>query len=170
MVRRVTITAAILLTLIVGAAGSPRAAPAQDATPAAAGGSQAQMVDVSGRSLLLECQGEGSPTVILEAGRFPSTEWSAVLAETSQFTRVCRYDRANTGDSDPAPLPRTGQDVAADLHALLTAANVPGPYVLVGEALGGLYVRLYAAAYPEDVVGMVLAEAVHEETFAAQGL
>jgi pimeloyl-ACP methyl ester carboxylesterase len=171
MVRRVMTTAAVVLALLLGAAGSVREpAAAQDATPDAAGGSHSQMVDIGGRSLLLECQGDGSPTVILEAGRFPSAEWSAVLAGASRFTRVCRYDRANTGDSDPAPLPRTGQDVATDLHALLTAANVPGPYVLVGETLGGLFVRLYAAAYPDDVAGMVLAEAVHEETFTAQGL
>lgn len=168
MVNRVVLTAAVVLTLILGASGGWRASvAARDATPAAA---SETMVDIGGRSLLLACQGEGSPTVILEAGGFPSAEWSAVLSETSRFTRVCRYDRANTGASDAAPLPRTGQDVVADLHALLTAADIPGPYVLAGEALGGLFVRLYAAAYPDDVAGMVLAEAIHEETFTAQGL
>ena len=171
MASRIVATAAVVLTVVLGAVGSLRGTgAAQDATPDAAGANLSQMVDIGGRSLLLDCQGEGSPTVILEAGGFPSAEWSAVLSDVSEFTRVCRYDRANTGDSDPATLPRTGQDVAADLHALLTAANVPGPYVLVGEALGGLFVRLYAAAYPDDVAGMVLAEAVHEETFNAQGL
>ena len=171
MGRRVMMTAAVLLTLVLGAVGSPRASvAAQDATPDAVSGSFPRMVDIGGRSLLLDCQGEGSPTVVLEAGRFPSTAWSAVLSGASQFTRVCRYDRANTGSSDPAPLPRTGQDIVADLHALLTAANVPGPYVLVGESLGGLFLRLYAAAYPDEVAGMVLAEAIHEETFTAQGL
>ena len=168
MGRRILITATVVFTLLLGAAGSWWApVAAQDATPDAA---SVTTVDIGGRSLLLECLGEGSPTVILEAGRFPSAEWSAVIVEVAQFTRVCRYDRANTGSSDAAPLPRTGQDVAADLHALLTAANVPGPYVLAGEALGGLFVRLYAAAYPDDVAGMVLAEAMHEETFTAQGL
>jgi pimeloyl-ACP methyl ester carboxylesterase len=171
MTGRVMFSAAVVLTLILGAIASVLGGvAAQDATPDGAGESHSRMVDIGGRSLFLDCQGEGSPTVILEAGGFPSAEWSAVLAETARFTRVCRYDRANTGDSDPAPLPRTGQDVAADLHALLTAANVPGPYVLVGEALGGLFVRLYAAAYPDEVAGLVLAEAIHEETFAAQGL
>ncbi len=171
MAGRVVGTAAVVLTLILGAVGGVLGGvAAQDATPDGAGESHSRMVDIGGRSLLHDCQGEGSPTVILEAGSFPSAEWSAVLAETSQFTRVCRYDRANTGGSGPAPLPRTGQEVTADLHALLTAANVPGPYVLVGEALGGLFVRLYAAAYPDDVAGLVLAEAIHEETFTAQGL
>lgn len=164
-------TAVVVLTLILGAvAGVLGGVAAQDATPDAVGESLSRMVDIGGRSLLLDCQGEGSLTVVLEAGSFPSAEWSAVLAEAARFTRVCRYDRANTGGSDPAPLPRTGQDVAADLHALLTVGNVPGPYVLVGEALGGLFVRLYAAAYPDDVAGLVLAEAIHEETFTAQGL
>ena len=128
MPRLVLATALVVLALISGAVGSVRGGvAAQDATPDPAGGSVPRMVDIGGRSLLLDCQGEGSPTVILEAGRFPSAEWSAVLEETAQFTRVCRYDRANTGDSDPAPLPRTGEDAVADLHALLTAAAVPGP-------------------------------------------
>jgi pimeloyl-ACP methyl ester carboxylesterase len=167
-VGHVVVTAIVVATLLLSAVGSGQGpAAAQDATPEAAGGT---LVDIGGRSLLLECHGDGSPTVILEAGQFPSAEWSPVLAGVSQFTRVCRYDRANTGGSDLSPLPRTGQDVVADLHALLTAADVPGPYVLVGEALCGLLVRLYAATYPDQVVGMVLAEAIHEETFAAQGL
>ena len=89
------------------------------------------------------------------------------------FTRVCVYDRPGTllnaedtagrSRSDPAPLPRTAQDVVADLHALLRAARVPGPYVLVGHSLGGLCVRLYATTYPEEVAGLVLVDASHED-------
>jgi pimeloyl-ACP methyl ester carboxylesterase len=164
-------TVIVALTLLIGAVVGQRAAvAARDATPAAGNETVSHLIDIGGRSLLLTCMGEGSPTVLLEAGRFSSAEWSAVLTDVSQLTRVCRYDRANTGGSDPAPLPRSGRDVAADLHALLAEAHVPGPYVLVGEGLGGLFVRLYAAAYPNDVVGMVLAQAIHEETYTAQGL
>lgn len=78
-------------------------------------------------------------------------------------TRVCVYDRANTGRSDHAPTPRTSQDLVDDLHTLLTNAGVAGPYVLVGHSLGGLNARLYASEYPGSVVGMVLVDAAHED-------
>jgi pimeloyl-ACP methyl ester carboxylesterase len=122
----------------------------------------AALISIGDRSLAMECRGEGSPTVLLEAGRFPSVAWTNVLADVASFTRVCRYDRATTGSSDPAPVPRSGSDVVADLHALLEAAQVSGPYVLVGGSMGGLFVRLYAATYPDEVVGMVLSDATHE--------
>src|SRR5262249_893769 len=93
------------------------------------------------------------------------------------FTRVCAYDRPGTiGDSDdpaersrsdPVPQPRAAEDTVADLHALLQAAHVPGPYVLAAHSLGGLYARLYAAAYPGEAVGLVLVDASHEQYNAA---
>ncbi|MFT4041131.1 MAG: alpha/beta hydrolase [Thermomicrobiales bacterium] len=168
----------LLLLVMVAAAGLPgfaRGVLAQEASPVAspvrAGDEDfAGLVDIGGRSLFLQCEGAGSPTVVLEAGRFASETWAAVMAGVAPTTRVCRYDRANTGQSDPAPLPRSGEDVVADLHALLTAADVPGPYVLVGGGLGGLFTRLYAATYPDEVAGMVLVDAVYEEVFNLQGL
>jgi pimeloyl-ACP methyl ester carboxylesterase len=80
-------------------------------------------------------------------------------------TRVCSYDRPGTGGgaSDPAEGPRTGEDAVADLHALLEAAEVPGPYVLVGHSIGGIFVRLYAHAYPDEVAGLVLVDSSHED-------
>jgi pimeloyl-ACP methyl ester carboxylesterase len=95
----------------------------------------------------------------------PGGPWFAVERAIAPSTRVCSYDRANTagGASDPAPTPRTGLDAVADLHALLTAAAVPGPYVLVGHSLGGHVVRLYAGAYPDEVAGLVLVDASHED-------
>jgi pimeloyl-ACP methyl ester carboxylesterase len=119
-----------------------------------------------GRRLYLSCVGTGSPTVVLEAGlNDPAAPWFAVERAVAPATRVCTYDRANTvaGASDPAPTPRTGADVVADLHALLDVAGVPGPYVLVGHSIGGLFVRLYASTYPDEVVGLVLVDASHEE-------
>jgi pimeloyl-ACP methyl ester carboxylesterase len=125
------------------------------------------LVDIGSRSLYLHCEGQGSPTVILEAGGFgsPSDVWLSVMPQVAQKTRVCRYDRPNShsGRSVPVSKPRTAADVVTDLHALLTAADVPGPYVLVGASVGGLFVRLFAATYPDDVVGMVLVDASHEE-------
>ena len=131
--------------------------------------------------------GAGSPTVVLEAGAFnsgaiwdagslpPGAAGPAVPDGVGAFTRVCVYDRPGTllnavdtagrSRSDPAPLPRTAQDVVADLHALLRAARVPGPYVLVGHSLGGLFVRLYASTYPDEVAGLVLVDSSHEDQF-----
>ena len=96
-----------------------------------------------------------------------------VLPGVSKFTRVCTYERPGVAAylngevfpsrSDPAPMPRTAEDVVADLHALLEHANVPGPYVLVGHSFGGLFVRLFASTYPDEVVGMVLVDALSEE-------
>ena len=130
------------------------------------------LIDIGGRSLFLSCtepagvtDAEG-PTVVLEAGHGNnSTVWLAVQATVGKTTRVCAYDRANAtgGASDPAPTPRDGADVVADLHALLTTASVPGPYVLVGHSLGGLFVRLYAGAHPTEVAGLVLVDASHED-------
>ena len=87
------------------------------------------------------------------------------MPQVAEVTRVCRYDRANnqSGRSDPAPTPRTAADIVADLHALLQAADISGPYVLVGPSVAGLFVRLYATTYPEDVVGLVLVDPSHEE-------
>ena len=92
-----------------------------------------------------------------------------VLPGVSAITRVCAYDRPGTildnthfSRSNPVPMPRTAQDVVTDLHALLHAANISGPYVLVGHSFGGLFVRLYASTYPDDVTGMVLVDAFSE--------
>lgn len=79
------------------------------------------------------------------------------------FTRVVWYDRAGLGLSDPAPTPRTIQDLVLDLHTLLQKANIPGPYVLVGHSMGGPMVRLYRERYPEEVAALVLIDASHED-------
>src|SRR5829696_7989530 len=158
----------LLLGLIAPGYAVARVAT-QDATPGASPvsaqfGTFDGLVDIGGRSLHLQCQGEGSPTVILEAGLDSAVEvWSSLLPEISTMTRVCAYDRANLGASDSAETPRTGQDVAADLHALLTTAKVPGPYVLVAASYGGIYDRLFAHTYPDEVAGLVLLDPTHED-------
>jgi pimeloyl-ACP methyl ester carboxylesterase len=181
--QRFLATSLLLLVLSL-----PVSVSAQSATPAAlpaASGDFAGLVDIGdGRRLWLECRGEGSPTVILEAGyRSPAAVWTddlvqpddpriMVLEGVAGFTRVCAYERPGAAGvidgelqpsrSDPVPMPRTAESVVSDLHALLQAADVPGPYVLVGHSLGGLFVRLYAATYPDEVVGMVLVDAWSE--------
>lgn len=128
---------------------------------------QGKLVDVGGHRLYLNCTGEGSPTVILDAGLGDdsSNSWSDVQPEIAKFTRVCSYDRANTGSSDSISKPRTIEQIVADLHNLLTNAKVPAPYVLVGHSFGGMNVRMYAAKYPTEAAGIVLVDSSLEDLF-----
>ena len=123
-----------------------------------------QLVDVGGYRLHILCQGEGSPTVVLDAGLGGwSTDWGKVLPEASKITRVCAYDRAGMGWSEDGPLPRTSAQVVSELHRLLVNLGIGAPAVLVGHSFGGYNVRLYAATYPAEVAGIVLVDASHEE-------
>jgi pimeloyl-ACP methyl ester carboxylesterase len=90
-----------------------------------------------------------------------SADWANVQPEVANTTRVCAYDRAGTGWSEPGPEPRDPRQIARELHALLGNAGIDGPYVLVGQSFGGLYVRMYASRYPKEVEGMVLVDASH---------
>ena len=114
-----------------------------------------------GRQLALICWGEGSPTVVLDAGSgddgIGSFRFSPIVEALATRTRVCTYDRAGVGMSEPAPeRARNLDDAAHDLHELLAAAQVPGPYLLVGSSGGGFNVFHHAGRYPNDVVGLVL--------------
>jgi pimeloyl-ACP methyl ester carboxylesterase len=126
-----------------------------------------QLVDIGGRHINLHCAGAGGPTVILMAGLSSwSVVWYKVQPVIAQQVRVCAFDRAAYGFSDPAPRPQILSDVVDDLHTALTAGSVPGPYVLVGHSLGGIEARLYAQRWPKQVVGMVL----DDTSPAAEGL
>jgi pimeloyl-ACP methyl ester carboxylesterase len=123
-------------------------------------------VDVGGYEMYLDCVGAGAPTVILEAGYDDVAEtWSLVQPEVATFTRACVYDRAGLGQSDPGPEPRNSLQVVKELHALLDKADIEGPYILVGHSLGGMYARLFADRYQEDVVGLVLVDSSHIDQF-----
>ncbi len=115
-----------------------------------------RLVNVGGRRLNLLCTGKGSPTVILEAGLLAdSSAWRRVQPAISRTTKVCSYDRAGLGFSDPTGGPRDASAIVHDLHTLLANAGVARPYVLVGWSSGGLFTRLYQYRYPNDVVGLV---------------
>lgn len=126
-------------------------------------------VDVGAFDMFLRCTGEGSPTVVLEAGAgLDSADWKAVQAGAQGIARVCSYDRAGQGRSE-APPEQSGDAelstsaVVEQLHMLLYEAGIDPPFVLVGHSMGGMYVRLYELAYPDDAVGMVLVDAVRRE-------
>jgi pimeloyl-ACP methyl ester carboxylesterase len=130
-----------------------------------------QTVDVGGHRLHINCTGTGSPTVVIDAGLGDwSTSWGFVQPEVAKVTRVCTYDRAGMGWSEPGPLPRVASQFAKELHALLHNANIPGPYILVGHSLGGLPVRMFTHDYPSEVAGVVLIDSMHpgQSTYATQ--
>ncbi|NJM88216.1 MAG: alpha/beta hydrolase [Hydrococcus sp. RU_2_2] len=131
---------------------------------------QGELVDIGGFRLHLNCIGQGTPTVVMDAGGgAPSITWGLVPSEIAKFTRVCTYDRAGLGWSDPNPrISRTSQQSVDELHLLLTKAGINPPYILVGHSLGGVNMRLYASQYPEDVVGLVLVDSSHENQMTSE--
>ncbi len=131
-----------------------------------------------GRMMYMECRGTGSPTVVLVSGQRASAEDWAITADgvnsppvfsrVSENTRVCAYDRPGTpvgegpSRSDPIEQPANATGMVSDLHALLAAARVVEPVVVVGHSAGGLAARLFAATYPDEVAGLVLVDALSE--------
>ena len=116
-------------------------------------------VDAGGHRLHMLVIGEKGPTVVLESG-WPGCGlgWDRVRGPVARFAQVVTYDRAGTGKSDPGPLPRHAEEIARELHTALKNAGLDPPYILVGQSLGGPYVRVFAKMYPEDVCGMVLVD------------
>ncbi|SOJ52582.1 Putative aminoacrylate hydrolase RutD [Mycobacterium simulans] len=176
---RFLLTAGLLLALV--GCGAESVNSGRPPASGAAGDFNGPVEIGNGRHLYLECRGKGGPTVILESGYHDSSDpWTesdatapavgpAVLPSIAGDHRVCAYDRPGalrysnppsiSDRSSPVPMPRTARDVVGDLHALLAAAHVPGPYVLVGHSLGGLFARLYAQTYPDQVRAVVFVDA-----------
>ncbi len=118
-------------------------------------------VEIVDGELFLRCAGEGSPTVLLEAGAgLDSRDWRAVQPGVADMTTVCSYDRMGLGRSRGSLDALAEDTVVTQLHALLTTAGLRPPFVLVGHSMGGLYIRAYEQSYPGDVVGMVLVDSV----------
>ena len=124
-----------------------------------------RLVDVDhGRRMNIYCRGTGSPTVVFDAGLGDSSSsWGLVQPTIAARTRACSYDRAGLGFSDPAGRASTARNIAEDLHALLAAANIKPPYLLVGHSSSGMSIRVYADRYFDEVVGMVLVDPSHED-------
>ncbi len=142
---------AILLCLGLFACGDAGEVKAATDAP----GSRVSLPD--GRKINLRCSGQGSPTVLLESGfGADSGAWYKVQPALSRLTRVCAYDRAGYGYSDPGPLPRDGASIARDLDLVLEAARIPGPFIVVGHSAGGLYGRIFAVRRSGQIAGLVL--------------
>jgi pimeloyl-ACP methyl ester carboxylesterase len=125
------------------------------------------LVDVGGYRLHLNCKGEGTPTVVMDAGLGGgSLDWSMVQPEVAKFARVCSYDRAGVAWSEAGTQPRTSQQIVKELHTLLSNARIRAPYVLVGHSLAGINMQFYASQYPNEVAGMVLVDSSHENQFS----
>jgi len=123
-----------------------------------------QLVDVGGHRLHLWCTGTGAPPVILEAGLGGSSaDWGFVQPEIARFTRVCSYDRAGMGFSDPGPSPRTARRIAEELAKLIDRSGLEGPVVLVAASSGGFDVRVFASDHTDRVTGLILVDASHED-------
>ncbi len=125
-------------------------------------------VDIGGYCLHYVLQGEehDGPTVVLETTlTMEHYEWFAVQPQVAQFAPVLSYDRAGLGWSDPSPYPMSAEQTARELGSLLSAAGITRPVILVGASIGGVYVRHFAALFPERVAGMVLVDSTHEDQF-----
>ncbi len=124
------------------------------------------LIDVEGHQLYLDCQGAGSPTVVFDADLDEgAVSWELVQPAIAATTQACAYDRAGVGLSERGPDPRTSQQAVTELHTLLPNAGVQPPFILVGHGFGGLNSQLYAQLYPQEVVGLVLVDATHEEWY-----
>jgi len=120
-------------------------------------GEMDRLADIGTHSLHIRCTGTGSPVVVIDTGVGDTSErWQSFQAQVAQITRVCTYDRAGYGSSEPGPLPRHSQRAADELKQLLENAGVKGPYLLVGHSLGGLNMQVFASRYPDLVAGLLL--------------
>jgi len=118
-----------------------------------------RMIPVGDHRLHLFCQGSGTPTVVIEPGLGVDwVAWTPVVTDLARSGEVCVYDRAGYGWSEPGPFPRTAQQIAAELHELLSRSEHSGPFVLVAHSFGGYVARVYAGQYGSTLAGVVLAD------------
>jgi len=161
--------AAVFSISVFPASGLAQDSPPLPVPPEAADYAVAhQRVDIGhGRHLNLYCRGHGGPTVIFDGGTGEqSWDWRYVQPAVGRATQACVYDRAGYGFSDPPARPGTAANAVDDLHALVKAAGLKTPVILVGHSYGGLVAQLYAYMYPREVGGLVLVDTYHEDATA----
>ncbi|NOG59977.1 MAG: alpha/beta fold hydrolase [Proteobacteria bacterium] len=114
--------------------------------------------------MYIDCLGKKSPTVLIDVGLGDaSANWLKIARALSNDVRVCLYDRAGYGWSDPGPGSRTTAQIVHELNMLLEFAEETGPYVIVGHSFGGFTARYFAATYPDKTVGAVLIDSSHPD-------
>ena len=124
------------------------------------------LINIGTHQLHIHCTGTGTPTVIIDSGMGGfSLEWWRTQKTLSGYVKVCSYDRAGYGWSNPGPSPRTTKRIAEELRILLKTAHIPGPYILVGHSFGGFNIRYFASQNPDMVAGMVLIDSSHPRQF-----
>jgi pimeloyl-ACP methyl ester carboxylesterase len=127
-----------------------------------------------GKKLALYCEGEGAPVVMMDAGMGPGgiSSWRKVQPAVARVTKVCTYDRAGIGNSAPTDAPRDAGAEADDLAALLKAAKLPTPYVIVAHSYGGYVARLYAGRHTGDVAGLLLVDpaTAHQDRYYGEAV
>ncbi len=142
--KNLTLTLSVLLMLM--ASCTPRSEAPRD-----------ELVDIGTHSLFIHCAGTGRPTIVIDTGVGETYEsWESLIDTLSLETRVCAYDRAGYGQSEPGPMPRNSQRAADELHLLLANSGEESPFLLVGHSLGALNLQVYAQKYPGEVYGLVL--------------
>ena len=126
-----------------------------------------KLVSIGSHRLHIHCEGQGSPTVVFDSGIGGfSLEWSTIQKYlVKNNLKVCSYDRAGYGWSDSGPKPRTTARITKELKTLLTQANIPGPYLLVGHSFGGFNIRYFASEYPQLTAGLILIDSSHPQQF-----
>lgn len=125
-----------------------------------------QCMDIGGIQLYFEELGESteSPVIVFDSGNgWRTKNWNSIKAEVSAFSKILVYNRAGLGKSTIDDRPRHSLQNVKNLRLLLQKTNVKPPYILVGHSFGGLNVRLYASLYPEEVAGVLLLDACHED-------
>ncbi|WP_260471805.1 alpha/beta hydrolase [Bacillus salinus] len=123
-----------------------------------------KLVNVGDFDLHIHKQGSGSPTIILEtASGSTANVWNDIPKELAKFTTVVTYDRGGYGWSEKATTERTGENIVKELYTALKKENIEGPYIVAGHSLGGMYTRLFAQTYSDEVEGIVLIDARHED-------
>jgi pimeloyl-ACP methyl ester carboxylesterase len=147
--------------LALGAVGGGYETLRNATDPALAQAAGSRLVEVGGHRLSIRCTGSGRPIVVLEPGLGESASTMArwIAPDVARTTTICAYDRAGHGHSDAVPT--RGYDAARDLHVLLERAHAPGPYVIAGHSLGGMFALSYAHRYPAQIAGIVLLDSMH---------
>jgi alpha/beta hydrolase fold len=146
--RTVAIVLALLTSAVLGDAVSP------------------ELVQVGNLRVETRVKGTGRPAIMFESGFTGGLFlWAPVQSQIAKETLTLSYERAGLGRSDPGPDPRSAEQIARELHALLAAKAIPPPYILVGHSAGGLFVRVFAHMYPKEVAGLVLVDPATEEDY-----